>query len=63
MIASAEAWAVFLEAMRRATALGEPDAWRTDAELEDIDRMAAAEFPGSFSARDGQVVEYAAVSA
>ena len=35
--------------------------WRTDAELETIDRLAAAEFPNSFSARDGQVLEYAAL--
>ncbi|WP_374835491.1 MBL fold metallo-hydrolase [Mycoplana ramosa] len=35
--------------------------WRTDAELEQIDRLAAAEFPTSFSARDGQVLEYATV--
>lgn len=34
--------------------------WRTDAELEEIDRLAAAEFPNSFSARDGQVMEFVA---
>lgn len=34
--------------------------WRTDAELEEIDRLAAAEFPHAFSAQDGQVLEYVA---
>lgn len=31
--------------------------WRTDAELEDADRQAKAEFPNSFFARDGQVID------
>nr|WP_246300841.1 MBL fold metallo-hydrolase [Rhizobium rhizolycopersici] len=35
--------------------------WRTDAELDEIDRQASAEFADSFSARDGQVIEFVAV--
>ena len=31
--------------------------WRRDLALAEIDRLAAAEFPGAFCARDGQVVE------
>lgn len=37
--------------------------WRTDAELQEIDRQAAAEFPNAFSARDGQVLELVAIDA
>lgn len=31
--------------------------WRTDAELEDADREAKAEYPDSFFARDGQIID------